>query len=168
MKPKSNSVVTVEQIGSGMLEFTVLGAGAFTFDPTKAHDDNREHAELHGWTQRISDRAAIGRDPETGKPATPAQKFERMRALAAYYETGAPSWSTVQPGEARGGILLEALTAMYAGKKTRESLAGWLKGKSRKERAALLASDAVRPFADAIRAKAGESVDVEALLDEIE
>src|SRR5271166_3808229 len=57
-KAKSNSVVTTEWSGD-ILTIEVLGAGAIMFDRTAASADNRDWAEKHGWTQRLSNRAAI-------------------------------------------------------------------------------------------------------------
>lgn len=92
-KPKSNSVITHKVNDNGTLTFTVRGAGEFTFDPSKASDVNRNRAQLHGWTQRISDGGAMSRDPVTGASATPGDKLARMQSLAAHYESGTEEWS---------------------------------------------------------------------------
>lgn len=91
-KRKSNSVVTTSRLESGALAFDVLGAGRVTFDPTKAHPDMRAYAEIHGWGQRIVDAAALGRDDETGKPASPAEKMARMQRVVDHYESGTDQW----------------------------------------------------------------------------
>lgn len=91
-KPKANSTITHIRNEDGTLTFTVLGAGSFTFDPSKAHANNRARAEVHGWLQRISDGGALSREPKTGKPATPADKMARMRAIADHYQSGAAEW----------------------------------------------------------------------------
>lgn len=91
-KRKSNSIVTTTRLESGAIQFSVLGAGTLTFDFTKADESMRAHAEIHGWIQRISDAAAIGRDEETGKPATPEAKLARMKARVDHYESGAAEW----------------------------------------------------------------------------
>lgn len=97
-KRKSNSVVTTQRLESGALQFNVLGAGSLTFDFTQASEANRAHAEVHGWVQRISDAAAMGRDEETGKPATPAEKLARMRSRVEHYESGSPDWRIAGAG----------------------------------------------------------------------
>src|ERR1700745_2473137 len=38
---------------------------------------------LHGLKQKICDAAAIPRNPETGRSATPKEKFDAMQAVAA-------------------------------------------------------------------------------------
>lgn len=97
-KRKSNSVVTVQQTEDGKLVFNVLGAGSLTFDPSKAGDKCNAHAALHGWKQRISDAAAISRNDETGRPASPAEKFAAMQELIEYYHSGPEEWSRVGTG----------------------------------------------------------------------
>ena len=109
MKPKSNSVVTVEQTDDGKLLFNVLGAGVLTFDPAKCDASMNAHAALHGWKQRISDAAAMDRDPETGRPASPADKLTAMQDLAEYYMGGATDWRRVGKGGAGKSITIEAI-----------------------------------------------------------
>ncbi len=92
-KPKSNSVVTHRRLDDGRLEFTIVGAGKFEFDPARASQANRERAMIHGWLQRITDAAAIPRDKETGASATPDAKMARMKALAEFYEGGGVEWN---------------------------------------------------------------------------
>lgn len=91
-KRKSNSVVTHEVLESGAIKFDVVGAGSFVFDPAKASESNRIYAARHGWIQRLSDAAAIQRDEETGLPASPQDKLDRMIALRDHYESGADDW----------------------------------------------------------------------------
>lgn len=121
-KAKSNSVVTHRLLETGELEFRVkMGADqfqTFTFDRTKASAANRVHAELHGWIQRIADKAAILRDPETGLAATPETKFNRMKELAEHYETGSAEWSpkrSASEGGADAGLIITAMTRALTG-----------------------------------------------------
>lgn len=93
-KVKSNSIVTHELLEGGIIRFTVVGVGSFDFDPRLAHTTNRERAEAHGWVQRISDRAAMSRDPKTGIAATAQEKHDGMKSLADHYASGAEAWST--------------------------------------------------------------------------
>lgn len=109
---KSNSVVTTQLNEDGTLTFNVLGAGLIVFDPTKADQSNRLHAELHGWKQRISDAAAISRDEETGKPASPQEKLDAMRELVAHYESGLAEWSRVGQGGGGKSLTIEAIASI--------------------------------------------------------
>ncbi len=108
-KRKSNSVVNVQQDGS-LLVFNVAGVGAIEFDTRKVHEDNRERAIMHGFKQRLSDAAALSRDATNGQPASPADKYAAIQALADFYMTGTPDWSRrAEGGGERGSITLEAI-----------------------------------------------------------
>ena len=116
-KAKTNSVVTTEWSGD-ILTINVLGAGlddqglpqdrALMFDRTLAAQLCRDQAERHGWTQRICDRAAISKDPKTGKAARPADKFAVMEELVRHYESGKSEWRLAGSG-AEGTLLFRAL-----------------------------------------------------------
>lgn len=113
MKPKSNSVVTVQLLDDGRIQYDVLGAtnGAVIFDPKKASASNRAHAEFHGWKQRGADGAALSRDTDTGQPASPNEKRERIAALMAFYEEGTDDWSRVGVGGGGKSLTVEAIAA---------------------------------------------------------
>lgn len=111
MKPKSNSVVTVQQGENGTILVQVLGAGLITFDPAKASEKVRAHAAFHGFKQRLADAAAMSRDPENGKAATPAEKEAAIRELAEWYMTGTDDWSRVGLGGGGKSITVEAIAA---------------------------------------------------------
>jgi hypothetical protein len=148
---KSNSVITHEIVDNELV-FTVVGAGKLTFQPQAVSETNRHRAELHGWIQRISDAAAISRDPETGKPATALEKYEAMKALVDHYETGTSEWSRVRVGGGEvKGQLFKALCVIYPAK-TPDDIRAWLDGKSKDEKKALRQSkkvrDAIASFTD--------------------
>lgn len=90
-KPRANAVV-ISGIIDGLLTFSVKGAGGFTFDHTKVSDACLQRAMFHGFIQRISDGAAMSRNPENGQPATPADKLARMQRIADHYMSGAVEW----------------------------------------------------------------------------
>jgi len=110
-KPKANSIITHEVRG-GAIMFTVKGAGNVLLDTGKLSQAVQSRAMLHGMIQRISDAAAIGRNPETGASATPEEKLANMAALVAHYESGTAEWSRKRgTGEGRdtSGITLQAI-----------------------------------------------------------
>lgn len=107
-KAKSNSVVTTSLV-EGKLVIAVLGSGSVTFDPSKADKALRQRAEMHGWTQRLVDAAAMSRDDVTGQPATPADKFEAIKGLADHYMSGTPDWSRKSAGGFGKSITLAAI-----------------------------------------------------------
>lgn len=123
-KPKVNSVIThALSDDKCVITFIVKDAegpgrpGRFTFDVTKAHADMQHMAAVHGFIQRISDGAAMSRDRETGKPATPAEKLARMQAIAEHYASGANTWAMNRTtgGEGRGqgpSIVVRAFAAI--------------------------------------------------------
>lgn len=95
---KSNSVIqSAWDIVLGIITFTVIGVkDVIKFDVRglvgpSAYDglnDLGKRMILHGGTQRISDRAAIGRDKVTGQSASPAEKHAAMAGLVQHYATG--------------------------------------------------------------------------------
>ena len=91
-KAKANSTIT-HSMQDGKIEFRVLNAGSFSFDPDKVSAENRARAMIHGFVQRISDGGALSRNPETGLPATPADKMARMQRIADHLMSGATEWA---------------------------------------------------------------------------
>ena len=97
MSTERKSVVQHVVMPSGVVAFTVAGAGTFTFDPSGCTEDVEMQATLHGYVQKISDKAAIARDSKTGLSATPQMKYERMKALADHL-AGGGSWNVRAAG----------------------------------------------------------------------
>jgi len=132
-KPKANSIIThALSEDKCVITFTVKDAegagrpGRFTFDVTGVHPDMQHMAAVHGFIQRISDGAAMSRDKETGRPATPAEKMARMQAIADHYASGADQW-TMNKGTGEGrsqgpNIVVRALAAIQ-GTSVAEALA---------------------------------------------
>lgn len=111
-KTKSNSVVTHEYDAlNNSITFKVRDAGQFEMFISSMHADVIQRATLHGLIQRISDKAAMERNPETGQPASPVDKMARMKALADHYASGSPDWSTrvAADGVTSSGITYEAI-----------------------------------------------------------
>lgn len=92
-KMRANAVVQVLKL-DGKLVFRVKGVEeVITFDPDKCSAENRARAMIHGFTQRISDGAALSRDTTTGQPATPEAKHARMKMIADHYMSGSTEWA---------------------------------------------------------------------------
>lgn len=109
-KVKSNAVVTASW-DKTVLTLAVKDAGIVTFDIANASPLLLERAAMHGFEQRLRDRAAIGRDPKTGASATPQDKFNRIKALADHYLAGG-EWEMRGEGGKRKSeaeFILEAL-----------------------------------------------------------
>lgn len=98
-KMKSNSVITHEvDEAQGRITWRVVGEEPLTLDLAGLAEAVRQRAMIHGLVQRVSDRAAISRDPETGRPATPGDKRARMAALVEHLARGG-DW---EMGRAKG------------------------------------------------------------------
>lgn len=115
-KVKSNSIVQFTPTHDGNILFKVLGAGERLFDRSKTSLEVRHAAELQGWATRIGNRAAIPRDLETGKSATPQEKFARMVQAIDHYESGTTDWriggSTTGGGD-NAGLVFQAAMRVF-------------------------------------------------------
>lgn len=170
-KAKSNSVLTSKVEGS-VLEITVLGAGTILFDAEQAHPANRQRAEMHGWTQRLSDAAAKSRDPKTGLPVSPLAKFEAVNQLAEWYMRGGDQWKRTGDGTREtlpGNLLLTALQEAYPDRPL-DKLKAFLKGKSGADKFALSQSAKLKPIIERLTVelvgKTDLDADLEAFMDE--
>lgn len=167
-KPKANSVITHEVNGNVIL-FHVAGAGTLALDLSKVHADNVQRGAVHGFIQRVSDGAAMSRDPDSGKPATAADKAARMAAIIAHYESGAADWSMRGQGTGdTGGLLFRALVRYAITDKgasdgdARKWAKGIMDSTDKDEKKALILSKSIKPHADAIRAEAMPDADATA------
>lgn len=171
-KAKSNSVITHSvdsdsQVGT-CIHFDVLGVGRLSMDYTKLHPAIVERAAIHGMIQRISDAAAISRDPETGESATAQDKFDAMQRLVDHYESGTSEWSR-RPvaGEGKsGGLLFKALCIMSGDTRTPAEIKEWMGTKTKAQLNALRVQPKIAEVIASIRPTSIE-VNVDALLDEL-
>lgn len=168
-KAKSNSVIThAVSPDNDEIAFDVLGVGVIRMDLTAIHGDIMKKAAIHGMIQRISDAAAISRDPETGESATAQDKFDAMQKLVAHYESGTSEWSRKPvAGEGKsGGLLFKALCAMSAETKTAEEIKAWMSTKTKAQLNALRNTPKVAAVIAELRPVSIE-VDADALMDEL-
>ena len=128
-----------------------------------------EYAIFHGLKQKLVDAAAISRNQETGRPATVEDKYQAVKTV--YDRLLAGQWNAVREGGgATGGLLLQALVRMYAGRKTAEELKAFLADKSDAEKTALRKNPRVAAIIEDIRAETGKAanIDTDELLGELE
>ena len=128
-----------------------------------------EYAIFHGLKQKLVDAAAISRNPETGRAATVEDKYQAVKTVFDRLLVG--QWNaTREGGGATGGLLLQALCRMYAGRKTAEELKAFLADKTDAEKTALRKNPRVAQIIEAIRAEQGKAagIDTDELLDELE
>lgn len=168
-KMKSNSVIGTEIINTETdkrIVFTVAGVAQLELSLSSVSSQVFERAAIHGLIQRICDTAAISRNTETGQSATPAEKYEAMKELVDYYNSGAVEWSRKRTGTGSGdsgGLLRKCLLKMYP-EKGAQRIDEFLKGLSRKEKLALLNSEQVKVVADEFRVKETDKEAAEELL----
>lgn len=171
---RSNSVVSFTQNDDGTQTFKI-GTQEITFHPDMVDPTLRARAELHGWKQRISDKAALSRDPKTGKSATPEQKFAAVRAIIEHYESGADKWEMERVGGNGGGrsdssYILQALANVQG--VDAKTMAERVAANAEKRELtvdAYLKRVATQPAVatEVARIKHGESVDADEFLDEL-
>lgn len=113
-KPKANSIVTTALSADGTaIEWKVRGAGpagtdaGFELRLDAVSEANKRRAMLHGFVQRITDKAAMARSTVTGMAAAPIDKYNAMKALAEHYGSGSADWS---PARAEGAVGLDSIT----------------------------------------------------------
>lgn len=156
------------ELSSGDVELAFANGELLTMHVGSLPDSIKAYAVLHGLKQKLVDAAAISRNPETGRAATIADKYEAVKAV--YDRLLAGEWNaTREGGGTTGGLLLQALCRMYADK-TPEQLRDYLSGKTDGEKAALRKNPKVATIIDTIRAETGKaaSVDTDELLDELD
>ena len=128
-------------------------------------------ALYHGLKQKLVDAAAISRNPDTGRSATVADKYEAVREV--YERLLAGQWNKVREGGSgnTGGLLLSALVRMYPAK-TLEQLREFLASKDDTQKAALRANPKIAAIIETIKAERAAKVgddapDTDAMLDEL-
>lgn len=133
----------------------------------KLNDDIMLMAALHGLKQKLGDAAAISRNGETGRSATPEDKYRAVREIADRLLEG--EWNKRREGGGNaGGLLMRALLRLYAGRMTKEQVEAWLGEKTDKEKAALRKNPKIITIIEEIRAEDGASGSGDDLLAELE
>lgn len=93
---RENAVVEMAVVKDGEaiigLTFEVAGAGSTIVMLGNLSPEVRKQAVVYGIGVRVSRMAAIARDTKSGKSATPAEKFARIKACAEHYNSGADTW----------------------------------------------------------------------------
>ena len=96
---RENTVVEMVEVKTGDLvtglEFRV-GNDRTRVMFSNLSPENTRTAMIYGVGVRVSRMAAIARDTKTGKSATPAEKFARVKACAEHLNSGATTWELVR------------------------------------------------------------------------
>lgn len=164
-------IETVFNEKADTLVFTVAGVGEIRMPLNVLNTDIQKQAMVHGLRQKVADAAALSRNPETGKPATPEDKFRAMQRVAERLMgmDGGPAEWNARPGAGEGqpGSLLVQALVRITGRPVAEIDAEVGK-MDKKTQAALRADPDVAPVVAQIKAdqdaKAGRGVDTKGLL----
>jgi hypothetical protein len=163
---RSNAVVsTTVDATASQIKFDVVGAGSVVLRLGMLSDTIRQAAVLHGMKQRVSDAAAISRDPLTGKSASPSDKLAAMRELVEHYETGTTDWKRAGGGpglSADAMMLINCLRELYPSKSDGD-IAALVGAMTAIQRKAMLIDERVAPIVLRINSERAKGVNVDEL-----
>lgn len=165
---KRNATITAT-INEATLALAFANGETLTMRGDALTSDVQQYAMMHGLKQKLVDAAAISRNPETGRAATVEDKYQAVKAV--YDRLLAGAWNaTREGGGATGGLLLQALVRMYAGRKTVDELRAFLADKTDAEKTALRKNPRVAQIIEDIRAETGKAanIDTDEMLGELE
>lgn len=148
-----NAQIAVSRVGRDTLNFSFADGQELSITASGLLPEIRHEAVMHGLKQKIGDAAAIGRNPETGRSATLADKRAAMRAVIERLQAGSWNAGRGEGGAPAGGLLFTALVRMYAGKKAEEDIHEFLAGKDDKQKAALRKNPRVAEIIEQIKAE---------------
>lgn len=159
---------TMEGCDSAALTLNFANGKELVISTNNLKDGLLYMAAIHGLKQKLVDAAALTRNPETGRAATVEDKYQAVKAV--YDRLLAGQWNAVREGGgATGGLLLQALVRMYAGRKTPDELRAFLADKTDAEKTALRKNPRVAQIIETIREETGKAanVDTDAMLNEL-
>ena len=168
MDTKRNATITAA-INGNTLALTFANGETLTMRADALNSDVQQYAMMHGLKQKLVDAAAISRNPETGRAATVEDKYQAVNVV--YNRLLSGQWNATREGGGNaGGLLAQALTRMYAGRKTAEDIKAFLAEKTDAEKTALRKNPRVVQIIEEIRAEQGKaaSIDTDELLGELE
>jgi hypothetical protein len=146
--------------GSITVRFDFRNGTSLSYQPTP---DLISRLAAHGAEQKIGDAAAGEKDIDDMILAV-EQAIDRLNK---------GEWRVTREGGGMSGtsVLLRAMVELANGKKTVEQVKEWLKTKTQKDKAALRASEKLKPIVDRLeaeKASKGTKVDTASLLDDFE
>ena len=161
---------TVSRTSDGQANGLILSFSngqSLTLSAASLTHDIIAEALVHGLKQKLVDAAAIARNPDTGRSATVADKFDAVREVYDRLLLG--QWNKVRDGNgATGGLLLRAL--MQHTGKDRADIAIFLASKTDEQRAALRRNPKIAAIIVTLKPepKADTSIDTDAMLGELD
>ena len=164
---KRNATISAT-INGNTLALTFANGETLIMRGDALNADVQQYAMMHGLKQKLVDAAAVSRNPETGRAATVEDKYQAVKAVFDRLLGG--QWNATREGGGNaGGLLAQALTRMYAGRKTAEDIKAFLAEKSDAEKTALRKNPRVAQIIEDIRAEQGKAagIDADELLGEL-
>ena len=165
---KRNTAITAT-IDGNTLTLTFANGETLIMRGDALNSDVQQYAMMHGLKQKLVDAAAISRNPETGRAASVEDKYQAVKTVYDRLLAGQCN-ATREGGGNAGGLLLQALCRMYAGRKTVDELKAFLADKTDAEKTALRKNPRVAQIIEEIRAERGKAADIDTdeLLGELE
>lgn len=164
----NKTISTAIDAPNGVLTISTMNHEAIVVTLDSMAEDVIRYATLHGFKQKIVDAAAMSRNPDTGRSATIADKYDAM--LAVYRQLLGGSWNKrVGDGGAtgNGGLLFRALCLLYPAK-SQSDIKTFLDGKTKSEQATLRKNPRVEAIIETLRTEEYlEGTDTDAMLDEL-
>lgn len=158
--------------GNGSLRIDVTGFDSLVVQLRDISEAMIEQAALHGLKQKIVDAAALSRNPDTGRSATAADKYNAMKEVLDRIMAG--EWNKARgdgSGTGAGGLLFAALCRLYT-VKTAEEIRAFLDAKTAAEQAALRKNPKVAAVIETIKAErvkdAPDDADTDDMLAELD
>lgn len=171
--PVISTETTIEggMFPKGLLKITCVSGEQLELATTTLPPELQIAAMLHGLKQKLVDAAAISRNPDTGRAASPDDKWAAVMEVYSRITAAGGTWNKTREGGAggSGGLLFRALVRLYPAK-TADQLREYLDGKSDAEKTALRKNPKVATVIEEIRAETGKAanVDTDELLGELE
>lgn len=169
------TILRDEEGNAAGVEFDVIDHEPFAILAKDLTSSVQLEALCHGLKQKISDAAAIARNPDTGRAASPFDKYAAMIEVRNRLQIGG-AWNANRTGDGTGGarsLLALALERLMG--KSPETIDKFLADKSAKEQAKMRADARIAPIIQAIkderaaaRGPAAKSTDVDAMFAELD
>ena len=108
---KANSIISSSIVNDNII-FNVAGVGTLTLNMEALSPEVKRQALYDRFINRVIDAGAIPCDTETGKPASPEQKYDALKAIVEHYNSGSVEWNIGRSGNrggSSGGFVLQAI-----------------------------------------------------------
>ncbi len=171
---KKLATAVAATIAGPILTLAFSHGETLTVDANSLTPDIQQQAMMHGLKQKLIDAAAIARDPDTGRTATIADKFNAVKEV--FDRITLPEGSTWNKARGngdgtttgnKGGLLARAMMRITS--KSRAEITAFLDAKSKDEIAALRKNPRIAEVIAQLQVEQANTsgVDSDALLDSL-